>query len=102
MWKAAGAKYGLEVCIGGLPSLGHLAFEGEYAREMATYFTIELMIKGFLGYRQFKPSFAHTSRDVQKYGAAVEDVFQRMACMDPNKLLTTRPAHTGFHRITPE
>ena len=95
-------KYRLDVHVSGIPTLGHIAFKGDNNREMMTFFTIEMMKHGFLGFHQFKPSFAHTMEDISAYAIAVDDIFEKISRTDPNKLLQTPPAHEGFHRLTKE
>ncbi|MBF0482624.1 MAG: aminotransferase class III-fold pyridoxal phosphate-dependent enzyme [Desulfovibrionaceae bacterium] len=102
LWRGAADRHGLSVRVSGLPSLCHLDFPGEYSRERATFFTIAMLARGFLGYRQFKPCLAHALDDVSAYGQAVDEVFAAMAATDPAALLSTPVAHAGFVRLTPE
>ena len=69
---------------------------------MQTYFTVEMLRHGFLGFRQFKPSLAHTTEDVARYALAVDQVFGELARRDHSHLLATPIAHNGFHRLTKE
>ena len=57
---------------------------------------------GFLGFRQFKPAYAHTADDVKRYAATVDSVFAEIATRDPTVLLDSPTAHTGFFRLTRE
>jgi hypothetical protein len=57
---------------------------------------------GFLGFRQFKASLAHTAEDVERYAKAVDMVFSNLAKRDPATLLKTPPHHAGFFRLTKE
>ncbi len=63
---------------------------------------IDLLRHGVLGFRQFKPSFAHTSGNVKRYAGAVSQVFGELAKRDLASLLSSPPAHTGFARLTRE
>ncbi len=75
-WKAAGAKHGLPVKVGGLPALCSLAFEaGDLSRAMMTLFTQEMLARGFLSYGGFYPTCAHEPVVVGKYLQAVDEVF---------------------------
>ena len=69
---------------------------------MNTFFTIEMLQRSFLGFRQFKPAYAHTSEDVACYAMAVDEIFGELARRDPGDLLTTPPAHAGFFQLTRE
>lgn len=102
VWQEKSDKYHLDVHVSGIPTLGHFAFKGDNNREMMTFFTIEMLKHGFLGFHQFKPCFAHTMQDVKAYAEAVDDVFEKIRRTDPGKLLQTPTAHAGFHRLTKE
>ena len=101
-WSDMAQKHGLDVNVSGIPTLGHFAFNDAHNREKATYFTIRMLELGFLGFRQFKPSFAHTAGDVNKYSEAVDQIFGEIAQKDPESLLSTPVAHNGFYRLTKE
>ncbi len=101
-WRDVAAKYGVDIRVSGLPTLPNFAFQSKHALPMQTFFTIEMLKHGFLGFRQFKPSYAHASDDVDRYMGAVDDVFAEIATRDPITLLDTPPAHTGFFRLTRE
>jgi hypothetical protein len=75
---------------------------GKYSQEINTFFVIEMLKLGFLGFRQFKPSFAHSLNDVDLYAEAVDEVFSIIAKTPAQQLLTTPTAHLGFHRLTKE
>ncbi len=102
IWQDKSDKYHLDIHVSGIPTLGHFAFPGKYSQEIATFFVIELLKRGFLGFRQFKPSFAHSLNDVELYAKAVDEVFSIIAKTSAQELLTTPTAHTGFHRLTKE
>ena len=102
IWIDKAKKYQLDIHVSGIPTLGHFSFNNEFNRELATFFTIEMLKRGFLGFRQFKPSFAHQNCHLEKYKQAVDEVFSLISCQDPKTLLTSEPAHSGFHRLTKE
>jgi len=102
IWKTSANKWGLDIHISGLPTLGHMAFNGENVNTINTYFTIAALSRGFLGYRQFKPSLAHTNAEINLYSQAVDEIFESISNTEPSELLTTAPAHQGFHRLTAE
>ena len=102
IWSDMAAKHGLDVHVSGIPTLGHFAFNDAFNRKKATFFTIKMLELGFLGFRQFKPSFAHTMADVTSYEKAVDAVFGEIAKKDPETLLETPMAHDGFYRLTKE
>ena len=102
VWQEKADKHHLDVHVSGIPTLGHFAFKDDNNRELMTFFTIEMLKHGFLGFHQFKPSFAHTMQDVEAYAKAVDDIFEKISRLDPATLLQTPPAHEGFHRLTKE
>ena len=102
VWKDKADKHGLAVHISGLPTLCHMKFIGEGEKELATYLTIRLLSKGFLGYRQFKPSYAHSKTEIDLYSEAIDEIFSDIKESDPKNLLSTPVAHDGFARLTAE
>ena len=101
-WQRLSIKYELEITVSGLPSLCSFQFEHEEARAMNTYFTIEMLQYGILGFRQFKPSFAHDKNHVDQYLHSVEEVFKNLSKTNPGDLIETSLHHTGFSRLTKE
>ena len=101
-WRDAATEHGVDIRVSGLPTLPNFAFQSEHSLSMQTFFTIEMLKHCFLGFRQFKPSYAHTADDVDRYMGAVDTVFGEIAGRDPGTLLDTQPAHTGFFRLTRE
>lgn len=102
IWEEAARKHHLQIHLSKFPTLAHFEFEGEKPQERATFYTIEMLKRGFLGYRQFKPSYAHREEEIQLYGRAVDEVFELVAGTPPEELLSTPPAHKGFYRLTRE
>ncbi len=102
IWRDAAATSGMEISISGLPTLPGFSFEHEAAMELNTRFTIEMLTRGFLGFRQFKPALAHGQAELDAYKAAAKDVFAVLAGLSESDLLETPVAHSGFHRLTKE
>ncbi len=102
VWKKKANKHGLTINISGLPTLASFSFPNENNQTMMTFFTIEMLKMGFLGYRQFKSSFAHSKKEINKYSQAVDEIFEKLAKEQLKELLTTSVAHTGFTRLTSE
>ena len=61
-----------------------------------------MLQRGFLGFRQFKPSLAHNDLEIEKYKCAVEDVFDLLSKLPKDKILESETAHTSFKRLTKE
>jgi glutamate-1-semialdehyde aminotransferase len=102
IWQEKADKHHLDVHVSGIPTLVHFAFKNDNNRGLMTFFTIEMLKHGFLGFHQFKPSFAHTMQEVELYAEAVDEVFALIAETEPENLLSTPVAHSGFHRLTRE
>ena len=102
VWREKADKNGLMVNISGLPSLAAFSFENENNQYFMTLFTIEMLKRGILGFRQFKSSFAHSKQNIDGYSSAVDEVFQIIATDKRDQSLTSPVAHIGFHRLTGE
>ncbi len=102
VWQVAAQKNGLKIKISGLPTLANFSFASEHNQILQTFYTTEMLGHGFLGFRQFKPSLAHTAADVDKYAVAVDAVFKKIASHDIHELLSSPVAHSGFYRLTKE
>jgi glutamate-1-semialdehyde 2,1-aminomutase len=102
IWGNAAKETGLKINITGLPTLTAFNFEGVYAMELNTRFVIEMLQRGFLGFRQFKPSLAHGDYELKEYAKAVSEIFKQLGDMKGNDVLQTPVAHSGFKRITSE
>ena len=88
--------------ISGLPSLASFEFIHDRSLELNTRFVIEMLRRGFLGFRQFKPSLAHTEEEMKRYKEAVSDVFKLLSSLSDDKIISSPIAQKGFYRLTKE
>ena len=102
IWIKVAEKHGLEVNVTGLPSLCAFSFEHRDNQSLMTFFTTEMLNLGFLGFRQFKPSLAHTEEDIKVYEQAVDKAFEQIANNPIQELLKSPKAHSGLYRLTKE
>ena len=102
IWQILADKHKINIKVTGLPTLAAFSFEHEKNQELMTIFTIEMLKKGFLGFRQFKPSFAHSNLIVEEYEKVVGEIFSKIATSPGDVLLNKPIAHTGLHRLTKE
>jgi glutamate-1-semialdehyde aminotransferase len=102
IWRDASLKAGLQIDVTGLPSLSAFGFKSKKSMELNTRFVTEMLQRGFLGFRQFKPSLAHSDVELEKYKNAVDDVFSLLSKLPNDEIISTSLAHTGFHRLTKE
>jgi glutamate-1-semialdehyde aminotransferase len=101
-WKDSAAINNLKIKVTGLPSLAAFSFDSPKSIELNTCFTIEMLKEGFLGFRQFKPSLAHTDSILCDYENAVKRVFKILASDIDCNSLNTPMHHSGFKRLTKE
>ncbi|TXI21059.1 MAG: aminotransferase class III-fold pyridoxal phosphate-dependent enzyme [Roseateles sp.] len=102
IWTAAAAKAGLAISVSGLPTLAAFGFQHAQAVALNTRFTVEMLARGFLGFRQFKASLAHGPAEMAAYAQACDEVFALLAALPEHALLDTPPHHAGFQRLTKE
>ena len=102
IWEAAAAKHGLAIEIGGFKPLIHFTFAEEHSVRVA-FFTQEMLKRGFLASGGFYAMYAHTFEQVERYAAAVDEVFAALAALvakgDVASHLEGEPAASGFGRL---
>ena len=102
IWKIEAKKNNINLNISGLPSLVSFSFKEKNSEELNTFFTVEMLKHGFLGFRQFKPSFAHHKEILPDYQKAVGKIFDEINNGNYLKILDTPIHHSGFKRLTKE
>ena len=80
-WNEIATAQGIEIDTnnGGLPALSHFTFRHPYSRGLDVIFCQKMLERGWLAHNQFKPSFAHTKKDIDHYLDSVEKVFQELS-----------------------
>ena len=102
IWQSTAKKHNIDLKISGLPSLPSFTIESELSGHIYAKVVDELLDRQILGFRQFKPSFAHCSKDIDAYAKAINEVFEALSNLDHDELLSSPEAHMGFHRLTRE
>jgi glutamate-1-semialdehyde 2,1-aminomutase len=103
-WKRLADKHGLSIEVSGIYPLGHFSFEYKNAVVLKTLFTQLMLERGFLATTAFYASYAHKQEHIDKYLAAVDEVFGFISgaiekgC--PEKHLKGPVCHSGFKRLT--
>jgi glutamate-1-semialdehyde aminotransferase len=102
-WKEASKINNLNIKISGIATLPSFTFIDKNSIALETAFTIEMMKKGFLCFRQFRPSLAHNYQNILEYKRASIDVFSKLRYILENKNeFPQKIHHSGFLRLTKE
>jgi len=102
IWAEMAVKNNLKISVTGLPTLAAFNFDSKLSMEMQTCFVTEMLNRGFLGFRQFKASFAHTNEDLLAYRKAVDEVFALISNLSIEELKKQDICHAGLSRLTKE
>jgi len=102
IWKSSAAAHGIGISVSGLPTLASFSFQSNNPVALNTLFTIEMLKRGILGFRQFKASLAHGNAELEQYRQAVDEVFGVIAADPQASRLDTPVHHSGFQRLTKE
>jgi glutamate-1-semialdehyde aminotransferase len=103
-WARAAEKTGLQIHAGGIYPLSHFAFKHENPLALKTFFTQEMLSRGFLASTGFYASFSHTDEIIQKYLSACENVFEKISqTLSSGKNISSELngpiCHAGFERL---
>lgn len=102
LWEELAKKHGLEIHVGGFKPLIHFAFKKNHSVNIS-YFSQEMLKRGFLASGGFYAMYAHTEKDVEKYAKAVDEVFGNLAKLikedSVESHLEGEPAASGFARV---
>lgn len=102
IWRNAATKTGLTIGVTGLPTLAAFSFQHPQAMALNTRFVVEMLQRGFLGFRQLKPSLAHGQAELVAYARAVDEIFALLRNLPEGEICVTPEAHVGFQRLTKE
>lgn len=103
-WKEKAEKYGLKIKIEGPYSLINFTFDYKEPVVLNTFFTQEMLKRGFLAKNIVYVSYAHKSSHLLKYFQAVDEVFALLSKAILEKkieqLLEGPVISSGFRRLT--
>lgn len=102
IWDQSSKLHGIDISISGLPSLASFSFNHENSNRLNTFFTVEMLKRGILGFRQFKPSLAHTDTELKLYKKAVNEIFRLLGSDKQETVFEYESHHLGFTRLTKE
>lgn len=102
-WKRIAEKHNIKIKISGIYSLSHFEFKYENALACKTYFTQEMLKKGFLASTGFYMSYAHTEEILKKYFTAFNEVMEQMNLIfsknEKIEHFVDEICHAGFERL---
>ena len=93
-------KYAIDIEITGINPLAHFEFKYEQPLVYKTYFTQEMLKRGYLATNAVYASYAHTDATVVEYLGAVDEVFHMIAKLGGGlPVLDGEVCHSGFQRL---
>lgn len=104
-WKKMAEKNDLEIEIGGIAPLGHFAVVGnEKPLVYKTYFTQEMLKRGYIASNAFYTSYAHSPEIIVEYLQNVNGVFAQILALNAKgetvkSALEGPVCHSGFGRL---
>lgn len=104
-WKEAAERAGIEIEIGGIKPLSHFVIKGnEDSLVYKTYFTQEMLKRGYIASNAFYTSYAHSEDIIRNYLRNVEEVFGNIAMISISGELVRNHlesdiCHSGFGRL---
>ncbi len=103
-WRQSAGRHGLKIHVGGIYPMSHFSFEYPQPLAYKTFFTQEMLKKGFLAGTMCYASLAHTEELVRLYLQACDEVFAEV-----KRLITAEGGvtgalegavcHSGFERL---
>lgn len=104
-WEKAAENTGVEIEIGGIKPLSHFVIKGsENSLVYKTYFTQEMLKRGYIASNAFYTSYAHSEEIIKEYLQNVEEVFRNLAAINKRgelvrNYLESDVCHSGFGRL---
>ncbi|TRZ96025.1 aminotransferase class III-fold pyridoxal phosphate-dependent enzyme [bacterium] len=104
VWQEIAQRQGLKIKISGIAPLSVIAFDyGIDSQAIHTLFCQEMLHRGFLSHKVFSVTYAHKPALINRYSAAVDEVFIIIRKALGNKTIYKKLngpiAHTGFKRL---
>lgn len=86
IWQDTAKKRNVKIKIGGIYPLSHFSFEYENSLAYKTYFTQEMLKKGFLATTAFYVSYAHAQEVLKKYAQAFDEEMEQISYLIQSKI----------------
>ena len=101
-WKKIANKNKLKIEIYGLDSMPSFKFMYDDSEEMITYFTQEMLKRGFLASSSLAISYSHNERIINKYLQCCDKVFNKLFFIKNNNIkipLISKKRDLNFKRL---
>jgi glutamate-1-semialdehyde aminotransferase len=103
-WREQADKHGVDIKINGILPMVHFAFDYEDDLAYKTFFTQEMLKRGFLASNAVYACLAHTDHIVEQYLQACGEVFEEVSQIvnshqDIRSRLEGPVCHSGFERL---
>lgn len=104
-WKSVAKKNGVKIEVGGITPLSHFTILGEESPLVyKTFFTQEMLKRGYIASTAFYTSYAHSEEIIADYLKNVDDVFRKITQIRNNNdkvenNLQGGICHSGFGRL---
>lgn len=102
-WKELAEKHGVALHIGGIYPISHFEFMYENPLLYKTFFTQEMLKKGFLATTAFYVSYAHDNEMIEKYLATYDEIMNRIGRIigsgEDIRSYIHECCHAGFERL---
>lgn len=104
LWEEHAQKAGVNIRVSGIYPLSHFEFTDVQSLEYKTFFTQEMLKRGFLASTGFYISYSHTDEIIAFYEKAFCEVISKIAMIqrssgDIKEYLDSTVCHEGFERL---
>ncbi len=101
-WMKIAKKNNIKISISGQDSIPYLKFDYPNGPEILTFFTQEMLKRGFLAGGQVATSYAYNNKIINKYLVETDKVFAKIQdCLKKGKFpLKGQIKHSTFKRLT--
>ena len=101
-WKNVAIQSGVSINVYGLDTIPKFRINYDYAIELETYFTQEMLRRGYLAKNSTATTFAYDSKIIDDYLNNVQIVFEKIKKLDfkVSKRLIGAVKHIKFNRLT--
>jgi len=104
-WTSIFQRHGINISISGIPPLTHLSFLDGNPLELQTYYTQEMLERGYLLGAAVYTTYAYNDSIIEKFISDSDAVMENIKALlssgqDLNKILKGGTAYAGFKRLT--